>query len=154
MTFAATILTLYPEMFPGPLGVSLAGEGLRKGLWSLDTHQIREHGIGRHRNVDDNPAGGGAGMVLRADGGMVASDWTMQALADILAVPVDRPKILETTALGAAWLAGMKAGVWPDQHGFAASWRLQRRFESRMGESDRRQWLAGWRDAVKRTVVR
>ncbi|MCO5091153.1 tRNA (guanosine(37)-N1)-methyltransferase TrmD [Bosea sp. (in: a-proteobacteria)] len=67
MPFSATILTLYPEMFPGPLGFSLAGEGLRKGLWSLDTHQIREHGIGRHRNVDDNPAGGGAGMVLRCD---------------------------------------------------------------------------------------
>jgi len=67
MPFRASILTLYPEMFPGPLGLSLAGEGLRKGLWSLDTHQIREHGIGRHRNVDDNPAGGGAGMVLRCD---------------------------------------------------------------------------------------
>ncbi|MGN6096166.1 MAG: tRNA (guanosine(37)-N1)-methyltransferase TrmD [Bosea sp. (in: a-proteobacteria)] len=67
MPFRASILTLYPEMFPGPLGISLAGEGLRKGLWSLDTHQIREHGIGRHRNVDDNPAGGGAGMVLRCD---------------------------------------------------------------------------------------
>lgn len=67
MPFRASILTLYPEMFPGPLGISLAGEGLRKGLWSLDTHQIRDHGIGRHRNVDDNPAGGGAGMVLRCD---------------------------------------------------------------------------------------
>lgn len=67
MPFRATVLTLYPEMFPGPLGASLAGEGLRKGLWSLDAHQIRDHGIGRHRNVDDNPAGGGAGMVLRCD---------------------------------------------------------------------------------------
>jgi tRNA (guanine37-N1)-methyltransferase len=67
MPFRASILTLYPEMFPGPLGLSLAGEGLRKGLWSLETRQIREHGIGRHRNVDDNPAGGGAGMVLRCD---------------------------------------------------------------------------------------
>ena len=51
--FAADVLTLYPEMFPGPLGISLAGEGLRKGLWALDTHQIRDHGIGRHRNVDE-----------------------------------------------------------------------------------------------------
>ena len=67
MPFRASVLTLYPEMFPGPLGVSLAGEGLRRGLWSLETHQIRDHGIGRHRNVDDNPAGGGAGMVLRCD---------------------------------------------------------------------------------------
>ncbi|MCP4561584.1 MAG: tRNA (guanosine(37)-N1)-methyltransferase TrmD [Bosea sp.] len=67
MTFRASVLTLYPEMFPGPLGASLAGEGLRTGLWSLEAHQIREHGIGRHRNVDDTPAGGGAGMVLRCD---------------------------------------------------------------------------------------
>jgi tRNA (guanine37-N1)-methyltransferase len=67
MPFRASILTLYPEMFPGPLGVSLAGEALRRGLWSLETYQIRDHGIGRHRNVDDNPAGGGAGMVLRCD---------------------------------------------------------------------------------------
>lgn len=67
MPFRASVLTLYPKMFPGPLGASLAGEGLRTGLWSLETHQIREHGIGRHRNVDDTPAGGGAGMVLRCD---------------------------------------------------------------------------------------
>ena len=87
MVFRASVLTLYPEMFPGPLGVSLAGEGLRKGLWSLDTHQIREHGIGRHRNVDDNPAGGGAGMVLRCD---------VLAAAIDAAVPVDdaRPRLL------------------------------------------------------------
>lgn len=67
MTFAATILTLYPEMFPGPLGVSLAGRALREGLWGLDTVQIRDFAIDRHRTVDDTPAGGGAGMVLRAD---------------------------------------------------------------------------------------
>ncbi|MGD9785040.1 MAG: tRNA (guanosine(37)-N1)-methyltransferase TrmD [Hyphomicrobiaceae bacterium] len=63
----AVILTLFPEMFPGPLGLSLAGQALDAGLWSLTTHQIREHGIGRHRAVDDTPAGGGAGMVMRAD---------------------------------------------------------------------------------------
>lgn len=63
----ATILTLFPEMFPGPLGVSLAGEALRSGRWALDARQIREHGLGRHRRVDDTPAGGGPGMVLRAD---------------------------------------------------------------------------------------
>ena len=67
MPFAATVLTLYPEMFPGPLGVSLAGEGLRQGLWSLEARDIRAHGIGRHRAVDDTPAGGGPGMVLRCD---------------------------------------------------------------------------------------
>jgi tRNA (guanine37-N1)-methyltransferase len=87
MPFRASILTLYPEMFPGPLGVSLAGEGLRKGLWALETHQIRDHGIGRHRNVDDNPAGGGAGMVLRCD---------VLAAAIDAAVPPDdtRPRLL------------------------------------------------------------
>jgi len=67
MTFAATVLTLYPEMFPGPLGISLAGRALREGLWSLDTVQIRDFATDRHRSVDDTPAGGGAGMVMRAD---------------------------------------------------------------------------------------
>lgn len=63
----ADILTLYPEMFPGPLGVSLSGDALERGIWSLATHQIRDHGRGRHRAVDDTPAGGGPGMVIRAD---------------------------------------------------------------------------------------
>ena len=67
MTFAATILTLYPEMFPGPLGVSLAGRAREEGKWSLDCVQIRDFAIDKHRTVDDTPAGGGAGMVLRAD---------------------------------------------------------------------------------------
>jgi tRNA (guanine37-N1)-methyltransferase len=65
--FAATILTLFPEMFPGPLGLSLAGDALARGLWSCDPRDIREHGLGRHRAVDDTPAGGGPGMVMRAD---------------------------------------------------------------------------------------
>lgn len=63
----ATILTLFPEMFPGPLGLSLAGDALARGVWELETRQIREQGIGRHRAVDDTPAGGGPGMVMRAD---------------------------------------------------------------------------------------
>jgi tRNA (guanine37-N1)-methyltransferase len=67
MTFAATVLTLYPEMFPGPLGVSLAGRALAEGLWLLDTRNIRDFAADKHRSVDDTPAGGGAGMVLRAD---------------------------------------------------------------------------------------
>ena len=67
MTFAATILTLYPEMFPGPLGVSLAGRAREEGKWSLEAVQIRDFAIDKHRTVDDTPAGGGAGMVLRAD---------------------------------------------------------------------------------------
>jgi tRNA (guanine37-N1)-methyltransferase len=63
----ATVFTLYPQMFPGPLGCSMAGTALEKGLWTLETKNIREHGLGRHRAVDDTPAGGGPGMVLRAD---------------------------------------------------------------------------------------
>ncbi|MEA3065478.1 MAG: tRNA (guanine37-N1)-methyltransferase [Sphingomonadales bacterium] len=67
MNWVATILTLYPEMFPGPLGVSLAGRALQEGIWSLETVQIRDFATDRHRSVDDTPAGGGAGMVMRAD---------------------------------------------------------------------------------------
>lgn len=65
--FRADVLTLFPEMFPGSLGLSLAGEALKLGTWSLHTHDIRDHGLGKHRAVDDTPAGGGAGMVIRAD---------------------------------------------------------------------------------------
>ena len=67
MTFAATVLTLYPAMFPGPLGVSLAGRALAEGKWSMDAVQIRDFAADKHRTVDDTPAGGGAGMVLRVD---------------------------------------------------------------------------------------
>jgi len=67
MPFAATVLTLYPEMFPGPLGISLAGRAMAQGLWSLETVQIRDFATDRHRTVDDTPAGGGAGMVLKPD---------------------------------------------------------------------------------------
>ncbi len=65
--FRTTVLTLFPEMFPGPLGLSLAGDALRRDVWSLETKQIREHGLGRNRAVDDTPAGGGPGMVMRVD---------------------------------------------------------------------------------------
>jgi len=72
--WTARVLTLCPEMFPGPLGLSMTGRALEEGLWSLETRQIRDHGIGRHRSVDDTPAGGGAGMVLRADVAAAAID--------------------------------------------------------------------------------
>jgi glycerol kinase len=94
---------------------------------------------------------GADGTVLRVDGGMVASDWTMQRLADILDAPVDRPKILETTALGAAWLAGSRAGVWPNMADFAKNWALDRRFTSSMDDKERKRLVRGWRDAVRRT---
>jgi glycerol kinase len=91
--------------------------------------------------------------VLRVDGGMVASNWTMQFLADILDAPVDRPTILETTALGAAWLAGSKVGVWPGMQDFAARWALDRQFKPQMEPKLRKRKLAGWRDAVRRTLT-
>ena len=93
-----------------------------------------------------------AETVLRVDGGMVASDWTMQCLADILQAPVDRPVIAETTALGAAWLAGSRAGVWPDQAGFAASWKLESNFAPQMSVEDRDIKVAGWNKAVRRVL--
>lgn len=73
-TWKASVLTLYPEMFPGPLGISLLGKALSNKLWSLETRDIREHGLGKHRTVDDTPAGGGPGMVLRADVAAAAID--------------------------------------------------------------------------------
>lgn len=79
----AHVLTLFPEMFPGPLGLSLAGQALTAGIWSLTTTQIREFGIGRHRAVDDSPAGGGAGMVMRADVLAAAIDHAREADGDL-----------------------------------------------------------------------
>ena len=90
--------------------------------------------------------------VLRVDGGMVASDWTMQRLADILQAQVDRPVIAETTALGAAWLAGSGAGLWPDQAGFAQSWKLEKNFAPQMAVGERDSKVAGWDKAVRRVL--
>lgn len=84
MTFAATILTLYPEMFPGPLGISLAGRAMERGDWACETVQIRDFATDRHRTVDDTPAGGGAGMVLKAD-----------VLAAALDSVADKPPLLQ-----------------------------------------------------------
>jgi glycerol kinase len=94
---------------------------------------------------------GASNTVLRVDGGMVASDWMLQRLADILDAPVDRPVVLETTALGAAWLAGSGAGVWPGEEGFAKSWRREKRFAPAMEAGTRSRLVAGWRNAVDRT---
>ena len=81
-------------------------------------------------------------LVLRVDGGMTASDWTMQRLADLLDAPVDRPEIQETTALGAAYLAGLSAGVFPEPARFADNWRLERRFKPAMSAQDARTKIA------------
>lgn len=87
MSWRATVLTLYPEMFPGPLGLSLSGKALAANLWSLQARSIRDHGVGPHRLVDDTPAGGGAGMVMRAD--------VLAAAIDDATAPDDaRPRLL------------------------------------------------------------
>src|SRR5208283_4960873 len=104
--FRATLLTLFPSMFPGPLGQSLAGDALARGLWTLEARDIREHGLGKHRAVDDTPAGGGPGMVMRAD--------VVAASLDAAAAPDDpRPRLIMTPrgkpftqALAREWAAG------------------------------------------------
>lgn len=90
--------------------------------------------------------------VLRVDGGMASSNWTMQYLANILNAPVDRPSVLETTALGVAWLAGQYAGVWDNQDEFAKSWRLEKQFTSNMENEARKIKMVGWGKAVNRTL--
>jgi tRNA (guanine37-N1)-methyltransferase len=87
----ASILTLFPEMFPGPLGISLVGKALTGGIWSLDPHDIREHTTDRHRTVDDTPAGGGAGMVLKADVLARAIDAVSDARPKLLMTPRGKP---------------------------------------------------------------
>jgi len=105
MTFAAVVLTLYPEMFPGPLGVSLAGRALEDGAWSLATVQIRDFATDKHRTVDDTPAGGGAGMVLKADVLAAAIDHarSLQPRCPVLAMtprgkPITQARIRELAA--------------------------------------------------------
>ena len=101
----------------------------------------------------DWPGAKGAQTVLRVDGGMVASDWTMQRLADILGAPVDRPEVKETTALGAAYLAGLQAGIYPEPAIFATTWRLEKRFSPTLDAVPRADLLKGWADAVSRTLT-
>ncbi len=98
-------------------------------------------------------AAGGGETVLRVDGGMTASDWTMQRLADILGAPIERPANLETTALGAAWLAGYQAGLWRDKELSGADAGSTTRFQPAWDEETRKRRLDGWHDAVRRTLV-
>ena len=94
----------------------------------------------------------GASATLRVDGGMSASDWAMQFLSDIIGAPVDRPMVRETTALGAAWLAGMRAGIYPGQAGFAANWALERTFSPAMEDAARDRKYSVWQRAVQATL--
>ena len=96
--------------------------------------------------------GEGKLSAIRVDGGMAASNWTMQMLSDLVELPVDRPKNLETTALGAAYLAGMQIGFYPSMSDFSDSWQSDSQFNSKMKSDSRERKLAGWKDAVKRTL--
>jgi len=115
----ASIFTLYPDMFPGPLGTSLSGDALARGTWSLETHQIREHGLGRHRAVDDTPAGGGPGMVIRADvlaasldAGLAADDLRPRLLMSPRGRPLTQTRVRELAAgPGVAIVCGRFEGV-------------------------------------------
>ena len=100
----------------------------------------------------DWPEAGSALRTLRVDGGMANSDWTMQRLADLVGCTVDRPQIRETTALGAAYLAGLRAGFFPEPDRFAEHWRLQRRFTPQMDAELRERKLAAWAAAIKRLL--
>ena len=96
---------------------------------------------------------GAATAALRVDGGMAVNDWLCQFLADILQAPVERPAGVETTALGAAFLAGLATGVWQDLDALSATWALERRFEPAMEEDKRQRMVDGWQDAVRRTLL-
>lgn len=103
--FRATVFTLMPDMFPGPLGASLSGDALARGLWAMETRSIREHGIGRHRTVDDTPAGGGPGMVIRADvlaasldAGLPPDDPRPRLLMSPRGQPLRQPRVRELAA--------------------------------------------------------
>ena len=119
MSWHATVLTLYPEMFPGPLGMSLAGRARAEGIWSLDTIQIRDFATDRHRSVDDTPAGGGAGMVMRADVLALAVDSVLSHRPDapLLAMtprgrPLDQALVRELAAgAGVSILCGRFEGI-------------------------------------------
>ena len=100
-------------------------------------------------DTDDLPQ-----TVIRADGGMTANDWAMQFLADILDAPVDRPTVRETTALGAAFLAGWQAGLLAGPEAIAKAWKLDRRFKPAMAGAEREERYRGWRHAVARTILK
>lgn len=102
--------------------------------------------------MSDDWQSGDVKPTLRVDGGMAASDWAMQFLSDIIAAPVDRPNVLETTAIGAAWLAGMHVGLYPDQDKFAAAWSMEKKFEPSMDADERAERYDLWQRAVKATL--
>ncbi|MDC1243731.1 FGGY-family carbohydrate kinase, partial [Amylibacter sp.] len=94
----------------------------------------------------------GINPTLRVDGGMSSNDWAMQFLADIINAPVDRPEIVETTALGAAWLAGMYIGIYPNQENFSSRWTKEKEFTPNMDDISRNEKYSAWKRAIKSTL--
>ena len=127
-------------------------EVARAALRSV-AYQTRDLYEAMRSDWDAASAGSSHSAVLRVDGGMVANDWMVQSLSDILQAPVDRPEVIETTALGAAWLAGMQVGLYPKADAFSDSWALDRHFEPEMSKRAADTRYAGWRDAVSRVLT-
>lgn len=119
---------------------------------TLDAVAYQTRDLIEAMRVDWKTAGGvGEEMILRVDGGMVRSNQTLQGIADILGTSVDRPEIIETTALGAAYLAGLRCGLYPSPEVFAEQWRCERRFEAQIDKTERDERYRGWLDCVRRT---
>ena len=128
--------------------VTPAARTSRARRWKRSGYQTRDLAVAMAAD-----AGRDLG-VFRVDGGMAANDWLLQFLADLLDLPVERPTIIETTALGAARLAGLGLGLYPSPEALAASWRLDRRFEPAMSAGERERLVAGWEEALARVTRR
>jgi len=144
-----------PETRGAVLGLTRNSGRAEMARAALESVGYQTRDLWAAMRADWAAAGGGEGpdTVLRVDGGMASSDWTMQFLADILGAPVDRPVVTETTALGAAWLAGYRLGICPGPADFAATWALERRFDPAMPEAERSAKYARWQRAVAATMA-
>jgi glycerol kinase len=144
-----------PETRGAVLGLTRNSGRAEMARAALESVGYQTRDLWAAMRADWAAAGGGEGpdTVLRVDGGMASSDWTMQFLADILGAPVDRPVVTETTALGAAWLAGYRLGICPGPADFAATWALERRFDPAMPEAERSAKYTRWQRAVAATMA-
>jgi glycerol kinase len=131
-------------------GLTLGSTGAHLARAALEAVAFQSDDLLQSMRAD----GARAAAAIRVDGGMAANDWLCQFLSDMLEVPVERPQNLETTALGAAFHAGLAVGLWPDLGSLSRTWKCAQRFEPRMPPELRRRLLDGWRDAVERTLSR
>ena len=137
-----------PDARAAIFGLTLGATGAHLARAALEAVAYQTHDL-----VDAMVADGSASpAAIRVDGGMAANAWLCQFLADMLDVPVERPANLETTAAGAAFLAGLATGVWADLPALSKTWSVAHRFEPKLNRDRREALLAGWRDAVARTL--